>query len=200
MRRILVIISFLFLTIFACGQKVKKQGSSPPWEDTTFIIVKLNDTIVDNKVVAVDIGEKATIYVKLKPMLADARQHLSNGFAKEDYQKTIHFLTTASKKKDTIFLKDYFTLPHFEYLISHQLANGSAKVFYKKQKAFVDEISHRLEKYGGNADRFFYLPDKRPFFAVTEYSGILDDNNPFGKGHYDAYVKEGEKLLSLREQ
>jgi hypothetical protein len=200
MRHILIFISFVFPAILVWGQNVKKQGNSPPWSDTTFIIVKLNDTINDNKVVAVDIGEKATIYVKLKPILDEARQNLSNDFVKEDYQKVIHFLSTAPKKNDTTFLSDYFTLPHFEYLISHQLVNGNAKVFYKKQKTFIDKISHRLERYGGNADRFFYLPDKRPFFAVKEYSGILDDNNPFGKGHYEAYVKEGEKLLSLREQ
>ena len=81
-------------------------------------------------------------------------------------------------------------------MISHQLVDGNAKVYYKKQKLFVDTITHRLERYGGNADRFFYLPDKRPFFAVQEFFGILDNNDDlFGKGHFDAYVKEGEKLL-----
>ena len=69
------------------------------------------------------------------------------------------------------------------------------------KKLFVDTITHRLERYGGNADRFFYLPDKRPFFAVQEFSGILDnDDDLFGKGHFDAYVKEGEKLQSIRKE
>jgi hypothetical protein len=48
--------------------------------------------------------------------------------------------------------------------------------------------------------RFFYLPDKRPFFAVNEISGILDDNNVLISGHYQAYLKEGEKLASIRQE
>lgn len=200
MRQFLIFISFLLLAALVRGQKIKKQGSSSPWSDTAFNIVELNDTIKDNKVVKIGIGDKATIYMKLKPMLTEASQNLSNDFVKEDYQKIIHFFDTASKKNDTTFLSYYFALPYFEYLVSRQLINGNAKVFYKKQKSFVNEISHRLEKYGGNVDRFFYLPDKRPFFAVKEYSGILDESNPLGLGHYDAHVKEGEKLSSLREQ
>jgi hypothetical protein len=201
MRYILTIISILLLTTTLFGQKPKKSGSNSSWRDTTYILVKLDDTIKDRKIVAVDIGKKATIFVHLRPMLIEARENLSNDFVKEDYNKIIHYFDSASSRSDTIFMGEYYNLQHFEYLVSHQLSDGNAKVFYKKQKTFVDTISHRLERYGGNADRFFYLPDKRPFFAVQEFSGILDNNEDFfGKGHYDTYVKEGEKLQSLQKE
>ena len=61
----------------------------------------------------------------------------------------------------------------FDYIVSDQLQKGKAKVFYKRENAFVTNISHRLEKYGMYAHRFFYLPDNRPFFSTMEYSGIL---------------------------
>lgn len=75
------------------------------------------------------------------------------------------------------------------------------KFIIKNQKAFIDTITHRLERYGGDAIRFFYLPDRRPFFAAKEFSGIPDnDDKPFRKGRFEEYVKEGEKLQSLRKQ
>jgi hypothetical protein len=200
MRPTLTTILLLFLTATLFGQKAKKEANKSPWSDTTFILVKLNDTISDKKVAAIDIGKKAIIYVKVKPMMDEAKGNLSNDFVKDNYQKIITYFSSASPMGDTILVSEYLNLSHLEYLVAHLLIAGNAKVFYKKQNAFVETISHRLERYGGNADRFFYLPDKRPFFAVKEYSGILDDDNPFGKGHYEAYVKEGEKLLSLREQ
>jgi len=201
MRHTLIIISILFSTTILFGQKPKKRGSSSSWHDTTFILVKLIDTIKDNKIVAVDMGEKATIFVKLRPMLIEARENLSNDFVKDNYNKIIRYFDSASLKSDTIFINEYYKLQDFEYLVSHQLIDGNAKVLYKKQKTFVDTISHRLERYGGNADRFFYLPDKRPFFAVTELTGILvKGEDLLNNGHFDAYVKEGEKLLSMRKE
>jgi hypothetical protein len=112
----------------------------------------------------------------------------------------IDFLDSASLKSDTIFIDDYYKLRDFDYLVSGQLIKGNANVFYKKQKSYVDRIWYRLEKYGEHGDRFFYLTDKRPFFAVMELSGIIDDNDVFGRGHFQAYLKEGEKLASIRQE
>ena len=201
MRHTITIISILFLTTNLFGQKTNKRGSTSSWRDTTLIPVKLSDTIKDNKVVAVDIGKKATIFVKLRSMLVEARENLSNDFVKENYTKIIRYFDSASLKSDTIFISDYYKLRHFEYLVSHQLTAGNARVYYKKQKTFVDTISHRLERYGGNADRFFYLPDRRPFFAVPEMTGILvPGEDLLNNVHFDAYVKEGEKLQSIRKE
>jgi hypothetical protein len=201
MRFNLIIISLLFVTTNLFSQKTKKQGSSSSWRDTTFIPVVLNDTIKDNKVVVVDIGKKATIYLNLKPMLLEAKENLSNDFVKEYYQTIIHYFDSSSLKGDTTFIENYYNLRHFEYLVSRQLIDGNAKVYYKKQKAFIDTITHRLERYGGDAVRFFYLADRRPFFAAKEFSGILDnEDEPFRKGRFDEYVNEGEKLQSLRKE
>ena len=48
------------------------------------------------------------------------------------------------------------------------------------------------------ADRFFNLPDKRPFFAMMEYSGIIEN----GKRHsdYSELLEKEKKLASFREQ
>lgn len=203
MRHILTIISIFLLSTTLFGQEPKEKGSESSWRDTTFIPVKLNDTIKDSKIVAVDIGKKATIFVHLKSLLTEAKENLSNNFVRENYNKIIHYFDSAALKNDTVFITNYYYLlylQHFEYLVSHQLTDGNAKVFYKKQNAFVDTIFHRLERYGSIADRFFYLPDKRPFFAVQEFSGILDQGVGIGKGHLDAYTKEGEKLQSLIQE
>ena len=196
MRHILLIISTLLITTTLLGQLQKERGSKSSWHDTTFILVKLQDTINDTKTVAVEIGKKAIIYLKLKPILEEAKDPL-NDFVKDKYNRILNYFDSAALKSDTIFIKDYYNLKHFEYLISNQLIDGNAKVFYKKQNIFVDTISHRLERYGGNADRFFYLPDRRPFFSVLEFIGILDKNNSLGTGHFDAYIKEAEKLRAV---
>jgi len=201
MRHTLIFIPLLFVTTNLFSQKTKKRGSSSSWRDTTFIPVVLNDTINDNKVVAVDIGKKATIYLNLKPMLLEAKENLSNDYVKEYYETIIRYLDSSASKSDTIFIDNYHKLGHFEYLVSHQLTDGNAKVYYKKQKTFIYTITHRLERYGGDAVRFFYLPDRRPFFAATEFTGMLDnEDEPFRKGRLDEYVKEGEKLQSLRKE
>jgi hypothetical protein len=92
---------------------------------------------------------------------------------------------------------ELYKLPNLEYLVSRQLQNGNARVFYNSQNAFIRSLSHRRERFGGHGDRFFYLPDKRPFFAVTEVSGIIDDEAFFSGRYYQDYLKEGVKMASL---
>jgi hypothetical protein len=200
MKGNLLVILLLFAGPNLFSQQTKRSGRLSSWRDTTYIPVVLRDSIVDSKVASVNIGKKAIIYIKLKPLLAEAKENLTNEFVRTEYNAIIHFLDSASLKGDTIFIDDYYNLSHFEYLVSSQLIEGNAKVLYKRQKSFVDTISHRLERYGGNADRFFYLADKRPFFAVNELSGILDNNHAVGSGQFQAYVKEGEKLASVRKE
>jgi hypothetical protein len=201
MRHTLIFIALFFISTNLLSQNTKKQRRISSWRDTTFITVVLKDTVVDTKIVAVDIGKKATIYVKLKPLIIEAEENLSNDFVRDEYKNIIRFFDSASAKGDTIFIDKYYTLESLDYLISHQLTDGQAKVYYKKQKTFVDTIAHRLERYGGTADRFFYLPDKRPFFAVTELTGILvKEDNLLSTEHYEAYLKEAKKLASLQTE
>ncbi len=201
MRLSLITILTLIVSTTLLGQDTKTKADKSPWSDTTFIVVKLYDTISDKKVVAVEVGKKATIYVKLKPMMLKATQNLSNDFVKENYKKIIAYFNAALSKGDTILISEYLNLSYLDYLIAHQLIAGNANIYYKKQNTFVGTISHRLERYDGNADRFFYLPDKRPFFAFIEYSGILDEGDGLlGTKRYDTFAKEGEKLQSLRNE
>jgi hypothetical protein len=182
------IIFFFFLSsrILAQGTNNKKD-----WHDTTFVFVNLQETITDRKIVVIEIGQKAIIYLKEKLLRKYAVQN-SNDF--NEYSKIIHLLDSVSGSNDTITIDQY--LPHFDYLVAEQLENGNAKVFYKKIKSFVPQISHRLEKYGMYAHRFFYLPDKRPFFSTIEFSGIIEDDKIFS----DKMELEelAEKLASIR--
>lgn len=147
-----------------------------------------------------EIGEKATIYLGLNHVRKELNKE-ANDYVRQRYDKIIKFIDTAFAKKDTLVVDDYFSIEHFQYVISSQLKAGNALVYYNRQQSFIDSISHRSERYGSTATRFYYLPDKRPFFAVREASGIIDDPEDMNdnRGYFDEYVKEGEKLQSLRK-
>ncbi|HXB44403.1 MAG TPA: hypothetical protein VNV85_10120 [Puia sp.] len=187
-------LTIIFLV--ASSQIFAQQTSHKPnWTDTTFILVKLVDTSADKKIVLVDIGQKAIIYLKEK-LIKQSVIETSNDLNKDELSNLIHLLVSNALRSDTIIIDQY--LIDFDHMISKQLQKGNAKVFYKKAKSFVPTISHRLEKYGMYAHRFFYLPDRRPFFSTLEYSGIIQNN----KYHSDPneLVKLGEKLASIREE
>ena len=52
------------------------------WTDTTFILVNLTPTIQDKKIIVVEIGQKATIYISKKLLRQNAIKSTS------DYNKT----------------------------------------------------------------------------------------------------------------
>ncbi|MBX2925040.1 MAG: hypothetical protein KF746_22755 [Chitinophagaceae bacterium] len=187
---LLLFIVFVTKSLFAQHKK-----SSPGWAETKFISVKLNDPTREKKIVAVEIGAKATIYLRLN-MLRQNAIDIKDDFNNEDVSKIISILDSSSKFSDTIHIDNY--LSHFDYLVSQQLQSGNALVYYKKIKSFVPVISHRLEKYGMYAHRFFYLPDKRPFYSTMEYSGIIENNKYFSDPN--ELVKLGEKLAGLSKE
>ena len=191
MKISITLLTFL-ITTFVFSQQ---QSKGPDWKDTTYILVNLHDTINYNKIVVIYMGEKATIYLSAKLVKQDAIKR-SNSFNKKDISKIIVLLNELSLKSDTLIPDPL--IRDLDYLVSDQLQNGNAKVFYKKTNSFVPTISHRLEKYGMYAVRFFYLPDKRPFFASMEYLGIIENN----KYHSDPeeLMKLGEKLASLHQE
>ena len=203
MKKAFYIFNFIQLTNLLFGQTSTPQQNPNPkrdkydWTDTTFIPINLLQTIQDKKIVAVDIGQKATIYIS-KKLLRQTAVKSTSDYNKKDISKIIHFIDSASAKSDTIFIDPY--LAHLDYLISDELQNGNAKVFYKKQKSFVPTISHRLEKYGKYAHRFFYLPDKRPFYEIMELSGILDEKNPFALSDPKELEQVATKLAGLNKE
>jgi hypothetical protein len=191
LRHILLLFAVFGLTnLFAQHKK-----SSTSWKDKKFNPVTLNDTSKDKKIVIVEIGKKATIYLKLNLLRQNAVE-IKNDFNNEELTKIINILDSSSKVSDSVNMDNY--LSHFDYLVSQQLQDGNALVYYKKIKSFVQTISHRLEKYGMYAHRFFYLPDKRPFFSTMEYSGIIEKNKYFSDPN--ELIKVGEKLAGLRKE
>ena len=191
LRHILLFLGVFSLTnLFAQHKK-----SSLNWKDKKFIPVTLSDTSKDKKIVIVEIGKKATIYLKLNLLRQNAIE-IKNDFNGIELTKIINILDSSSKVSDTVYMDN--DLSHFDYLVSQQLQDGNALVYYKKIKSFVPTISHRLEKYGMYAHRFFYLPDKRPFYATMEYSGIIENNKYMSDPN--ELIKVGEKLAGLRKE
>jgi len=195
MRPFIIIVLIIFTSIQAYSQKGKKTSSKSPWSDTAFIMVNLRDSIINGKILLIDIGQKATIYVNKQIIRNNASESLPD-FNRPAFTRIIKILDSASSTSDTITM-DIFTHDLYDigYLVSEQLQKGNAKVFYKKENRFVPNISHRLEKYGMYAHRFFYLPDKRPFFSVMEYSGIIEN----GKYHsdYNELIEVAEKIKTM---
>jgi len=191
--RILLIIYFFSISGNLFCQDSTVISKKNPWNDSAFIRLVLKQSSLNaNKVVSYNIGEKAIIYVRNDSLLKLAKIWLSNCMPSErkDYNKIVNLLTSNKSNKDTLFINKY--LYRFDYLISAQLLNSTAQVFYKKLKLFVDTISHRLEKYGMYAHRFYYLPDERPFFSVMEYSGIIENGRYFSDPN--ELMKFAEKL------
>jgi hypothetical protein len=195
MRQSLLIIILLLFVPALFSQSGHRNNKSTK-QDTSFISVVLRDIHFD-KTLIIEVGEKARIYVSGDSIKNEATSFLTNDFVRDEYTPIIKFLDSSYKEVDTVAVA-FYKFINLQYLVSRQLKNGYAKVFYKRQNAFVDTIFHRRERYGGHGDRFFYLPDKRPFFGVIEITGIIDNDAFFSGKYYDDYVKEGEKLGSLR--
>ena len=195
MRKILRHILFLLAVFSLTNLFAQHKKSSSDWKDKKFIPVTLSDTSKDKKIVIVEIDKKATIYLKLNLLRQNAIE-IKNDLNSKELTKIINILDSSSKVSDTVYMDNY--LSHFDYLVSQQLQDGNALVYYKKIKSFVPTISHRLEKYGMYAHRFFYLPDQRPFYSTMEYSGIIENDKYFSDRN--ELIKVGEKLAGLRKE
>jgi len=171
MRHFIILILILGSCTQLFCQQTKHVSTKAPWDDTSYIVVKLIDTIKSSKIVWLNIGKKATISLNLYDILKEVKKSKP-----ENLKRINKFLDSASLMSDTILVDD---LSDFNYIVSDLLQKGKARVFYKKENIFVTAISHRLEKYGKYAHRFFYLPDSRPFFSTMEYSGILEKGKYF---------------------
>lgn len=188
--------SLILLVLFASTQlTAQRKKNRSEWDDKKFISVNLKDTSKDQKIVVVEIGQKATIFLHMH-LLRHYALEIKNDYNHKYLSKVINFLDSGALVSDTICVDQF--LGYLDYLVSQQLQDGNAMVFYKKLKSFVPTISHRLEKYGMYAHRFFYLPDQRPFYSTMELSGIIENNK------YTSDPNElldlGEKLAGLRKE
>lgn len=141
-----------------------------------------------------NIGAKAVIYVQASDLRQLAMKNIADSNAADRYRRVIR--TLDKNKADTLRLSEEDI--DMEYVISDVLQKGMAMVYYKKMKKYVPVIMHRVEKYGMYADRVFYLPDRRPFYMVMEYSGIIEDGKLFSDP--SELGKEYDKLSGLRKE
>lgn len=198
MRHSLTIILFLFLTSQLFGQKTKKKSSKFSLRDTAFIDVSLIDIKGESKIITFDIGEKAIIYLRADSTITEVKKHLSNEFVKDSYNRIINFIDSASLHGDTIRV-DFYQMPDFEYFVSDQLQKGQARVFYKDKTPLLTQFRTGSKDLVATWTDSSIYPT-RPFFGVIELSGLIDNAAFLSGKHYDAYVKEGEKLASLRQE
>lgn len=172
--------------------------SSDTWNDTTYKTIALSQSIKDKKVIRYDYGESSVFYLSysdFKSLCAEWAAEKTNWNAKE-YRKLLKQLEHKAKSNDTLRFNIYNTDDVFTYLVSDLLKKGNASVFNKRENEFADTIYHRLERYGLMAFRFYYFQDKRAFFNAMEYSGILNECQPFIdlRKDYEDYLKLGQRL------
>lgn len=167
----------------------------PARTDTSTKNVQLMPLNAGQKVVMIKIGEKAIIYLSVKAVKQCAFQ-LESDFGYKETSKIIQIIKEQSAMHDTIVLEQYLT--ELDFLVSALLKKGNASVYYSKTQSFVPAISHRLEKYGMYAYRFFYLPDNRPFYSVMEVSGIIENNKYMSDPK--ELMKLGEKLVDMGKE
>lgn len=162
-----LVLLFIFSLCFFqnCFAQTKHQGKKS-LKDTAFTVVPLQP-LVTKRILIFEAGQKARIFLAGDSLIKQTTQLSSTDFEKKSSTKIKLFLDSAFMASDTVSIsfKELYRLPDLMFCISGQLQKGNAKVFYKRQNIFVDTIIHRLERYGGHADRFFYLPDQRPFFC-----------------------------------
>jgi len=150
------------------------QAAGDDWRDTTYIPSDLVRTLPGRKVVRIQIGDKATLFLSGEVLRDSAAASLSFESPKS---KIIALYDSKAGMGDTIDMNQY--MDGLDYLIAGQLREGTASLYYKQPKQWVTAISYRLEKYGMYAYQFFYLPDRRPFFAIMRYSGIIENDKFF---------------------
>ena len=201
MRHLLTIILFCAISTLAFGQ-VDSPARKMPGADTAFKIVDLRSASLGNKIISFKPGGKAIIYLSASSILNAIKESTAGTIVVGDEiikenNSLSKKIVSLSKKKDTAEMDDVY---RFRYIVATELINGHAKVFYKKEKSFVPTISHRLEGYGKfNADRFFYLPNRMPFFSVMSFAKASDHEKSDAEKK-EELIKRAEKLKQITEE
>lgn len=169
----IVILFLIILTTSSFGQDTSGIKPKSIFDDTTLIRTILVDKfIIGSRIVAFNFGKNAIIYLSEKSILDTiSKGALSTYDYERKNSKSIIKILKEYKSADTVFLKGH--THYLMYLVSGQLKKGNAKVFDKKSNAFAPFIYHRLERVISAADRVYYFADKRRFFQVQEWSGII---------------------------
>ena len=163
--RLLYFHSLLFLSTSG-----NAQTPSDNWEDSSRYSVALQNNMPGKKILKFDATRPAIIYFTFDDIRNLCLDNVKN---KEEYKDLLIYFDSASFKNDTITFTENNN--GMNELISDLLKKGSGSVYDRNQKRFADTIYHRQEKYAAEAWRFFYFPDKRSFFGIMEFSGIMEE-------------------------
>jgi len=153
------------------------QQSTDNWKDSSWHSVKLSEAITDKNIFEYNRLRYTIIYLSYSDIRNSCLEMKKNG--KEEYNDLFISLDSSGGGKDTIRVSE--TSNELDYLVSELLRKGQARVFGISQKKYIDSVSYRFERFGSDAWRFYYLSDKRPFFGVMEFSGIIEENSDMMK-------------------
>ncbi|RAW00275.1 hypothetical protein [Pseudochryseolinea flava] len=191
MARLTIVL--IFLSYHTSAQNTLRESTK--WTDTTYTSVNLQAIPFGERIIHYDYGKVASIYLSYDNVQDVCKKWTKMGWGHryKDLLKTVKSMAT---KSDTI--KVYECSKELDYVTAELLSSGSGQVYDKFHGQSVSLIAHRLERYGSQAHRFYYLPDGRAFFAVCELTAILDpDPIQALQKNYHEYIGLGDRLQEI---
>lgn len=167
---------YIFVLLL-CTLQLSAQQSADSWKDSSWYSVKLPGSISGKNIFEYNRLRYAVLYLSYDDLKTACLEQIKAG--KKEFDDLQLLFDSAVNNKDTVRIQE--TSYELDWLVSEFLRKGETRVFGTGLKKFIDSVSYRFEKYGPDAWRFYYLPDKRPFFGVMEFSGIIEDNSDLMK-------------------
>lgn len=168
---------FLFLFFFALN--ICAQTSAINWKDSTYYFVKLQKNISGEKILQYNNLRPAIIYLDFNEVRNSCVKRSKTQKVNEEYRELIEILDATDAGKDTVKTNIY--KQELDNVVSDLLMKGQAQVYSLSQKTTIDSVSYRMEKFSSEGWRFYYLPDKKPFFGVLVIDGIEENIDPMKK-------------------
>lgn len=187
--------------VFVAASNTQAQNVDLNWKDSTYKIIPLQNKLTGKRIIEYNGLRPAIIFLAYDDVRNTCLERLKNEPGKEEYKDLLNFFDSMTTGKDTIKLSENNN--ELNKMVSDLLMKGQAKVFGINRQKFMDSISYRDEKYGTELWRFYYLPYKRPFFAIMESSAVVEENNnlmkTLGKNPGE-YKQLSDKLKKIWKQ
>ena len=161
--------------VFVAARTTQAQNVDLNWKDSTYKIIPLQNKLTGKRIIEYNGLRPAIIFLAYDDVRNTCLERLKNEPGKEEYKELLNYFDSTTTGKDTLKLSENNN--ELNNLVSDLLMKGQAKVFGINRQKFMDSISYRVEKYGTELWRFYYLPYKSPFFAIMESSAIVEENN-----------------------